>query len=138
MDLGHSRRQYLATEMTTRRVDIEGKLYTIVDSEYSELSHAFYLAHSQDYCMTGEKEESEDPSVLSRAAGKVLYTYNAITDEVNRYNYMSGIGCVMCYMDTQRKWWTVAQRSYNGDLNTVFPKDSNMIAEINSLVSNDG
>lgn len=120
--------------MAARRVEIGGKLYTIVDSDHSELSHAVYLAHSVEYCMTGAMETTDDPSILSRVTGKVLYLYDAITEEVSMYNYNEGIGCVVCYKDVNSKWWVVATPTYNGDLNTVFPKDGNMIAHIASLV----
>ncbi len=105
--------------MARKQVNILGKMFTIVDTGHTQLSHAVCLAYSLSYCMQDERIEVDDPESLAIISSKVLYTYDSVTQEVARYND-NGSGCVLCYMDTNEKWWLVANVLHNGDLVTVF------------------
>ena len=123
--------------MALRTVSIEGRLFTIVDTDHTQLSHAVYLAHSLDYCLTNTKSILEDPVALAAVTGKVIYTYDAIQAEVIRYGAVLGVGCVFCYMDTDNKWWLIATMNDSNDLVTLFSVHSEITSFFNRVVVDD-
>lgn len=122
--------------MARRRVDIHGRMFTIVDTGHRELSHAVALSYSIDYCMEDDRGESEDPSALASYSDKVLYTYDSVTTEVLRYGHETGVGCIACYMDTDNKWWVIAETRHSGELVTVFHPGGDAILHMDSVLSN--
>lgn len=120
--------------MALLRVDIEGRMFTIVNTGHKELSHAVYLACSTSYCLTDEKGESESPEVIASQTDKIIYTYDSVDATCTRRGQDTGSGCVVCFMDTSNKWWLVCNESHTNDLIAVFHPDSDVIMYFDSIL----
>ena len=102
------------------------------DTGYTSLSHAVYLGYSLDYVMTGKKNDTEDPLLLSKITGKVIYTYDSVVAETLRYGGNKGVGCVFCYLDENNKWWTIGTYNDSFEIVTAY----SMYSELTGMFDN--
>lgn len=126
-----------AIEMTHKAVIIDDKIFTIVDTGFRSLSHAVYLAHSVEYCLTDNKSDLDDPVQLASVTGKVIYAHDSIMSETVRYGHTIGVGCIFVYKDTSDKWWIIAAMNDQTELITTFGAHSDITRFFDMRLSDD-
>ena len=106
--------------MARKVVSIEDRMFTILDTGFRSLSHAVYLAHSVDYCLTDSMSDLDDPLNLAVLTEKVIYAHDSVLSETVRYGYTTGVGCIFVYKDTDEKWWIIVTTNDKADMVTTF------------------
>jgi len=108
--------------------------FVMCDTGYSSLAHAVYLAYSLNYGLNGELVDTNDPVLLAKLTGKAVYTYDSVTSEVVRYSASGYVGCVMCCLDTNNKWWTIARYNDKFELVTAFSMYSDTVSMFDDIL----